>query len=98
MLLSSILQILNQNQPQSSTFERPAKSSATESFSVPKEASSGLKELEAEIASAAGLLRPISIEPGQAPVSLPGLNLEELMQIIAKIKEPNQSRVLDVFE
>jgi hypothetical protein len=99
MLLSSILQILSQYQPQSKTVEKMSQPSTREVFSIPaQDASSGLQQLEQEIASAAGLLRPISAEPGQAPVSLPGPNIEELKQLISKFKTQNKSRVLDVFE
>jgi hypothetical protein len=98
MLLSSILQILNQYDPQPHAVARMSAPPGGETFSIQVQAASGLQELEAQIAAAAGLLRPISVEPGQAPVALPGPNLEELMQIIAKLKEPKESRVLDVFE
>jgi hypothetical protein len=98
MLLSSILQILNQHQLQLSTVEKKSKSETKEPFVIPKESSSPLDALNNEIAAAAGLLRPISVEPGQSPVALPGPNLDELLHIIEKFKEPIQSRVLDVFE
>jgi hypothetical protein len=103
MLLSSVLQILNQYQPQSAaavekTSKTPARSPAIETFSVEQEASPGLETLKIEIAAAAGLLRPLSPDPDMSPVALPGPSLEELMQIIEKLKAPDQSRVIDVFE
>jgi hypothetical protein len=97
MLLSSILQILNQYLPQPAATERTPKAPAPKSFSAEME-SSGLKELKSEIATAAGLLRPLSPDPNVTPVRLPGPNLEELTQIIAKLKEENQPHVVDVFE
>jgi hypothetical protein len=73
------------------------KASAPQAYFTELEAS-GLKELESEIANAAGLLRPLSPDPGVTPVRLPGPNLEELKQIITKLKEANRSHVVDVFE
>lgn len=97
MLLSSILQILNQYRPQPAATENALKAPAPQSFFAEMEAS-GLKELQSEIAIAAGLLRPLSPDPNLTPVRLPGPNLEELTQIIAKLKETNRSHVVDVFE
>jgi hypothetical protein len=97
MLLSSILQILNQNQPQPAATEKTLINPAPQSFFADLEAS-GLKELQSEIATAAGLLRPLSPDPNVTPVRLPGPNLEELVQIITKLKEKNQAHVVDVFE
>jgi hypothetical protein len=112
MLQASILQILNQYQPQPAASERISKAPASEApanetFSdeqveqvkqVEQELSPSLEELQIEIATAAGLLRPISTEPGQTPVSLPGPTIEELMQIVAKFKAPEETRIIDVFE
>jgi hypothetical protein len=103
MLLSSVLQILNQYQPQPAatvekTLKTPTITPATETISIEQEASPGLDTLQIEIAAAAGLLRPLSPDPGMSPVALPGPSLEELMQIIDKLKAPDQSRVVDVFE
>jgi hypothetical protein len=98
MLLSSILQILNQNRPQPAAVgSAPKAPPVQKSFSAELE-SSGLKELKSEIATAAGLLRPLCSDPKVTPVRLPGPNLEELTQIIAKLKEENQTHIVDVFE
>jgi hypothetical protein len=96
MLLSSILQILNQYQTQPSSFQNTVKPASAATFSIAQD-NSGLQQIRNEIASAAGLLRPLSPEHID-PVTLTGPSLEELMQTIAKLKEPNKSRVVDVFE
>ncbi len=95
MLLSSILQILNQYQPQPVASQKTVQPSA-ETFSAALE-NSGLQKIRMEIAAAAGLLRPLSPEHIE-PVTLTGPSLEKLMQTIAKLKESGQSRVVDVFE
>jgi hypothetical protein len=95
MLLPSILQILNQSQSQPAAIQKTVQPSA-ETFSAAMEAS-GLQQIRQEIAAAAGLLRPLSPEHIE-PVTLTGPNLEELMQTIAKLKEPYKTRVVDVFE
>jgi hypothetical protein len=97
MLLSSILQILNQYQSQPAATEKTLIDPASEAFLAELEVS-GLKELQSEIATAAGLLRPLSPDPAVTPVRLPGPNLEELVQIITKLKEKNPTHVVDVFE
>ncbi len=106
MLLSSILQILNQyQQPQTAVkltaaagkaVEKTSNSPSPAIFSVEQE--NPVEKIESEIAAAAGLLRPLSVDPNVTQVALPGLNLEELMQIVAKLKEPYKSHMLDVFE
>jgi hypothetical protein len=96
MLLSSILQILNQYQTQAPAYQKAAEPPSQATFSAALEAS-GLQKIQLEIAAASGLLRPLSPEHID-PVTLTGPSLDELMQMIAKLKEPNQSRVVDVFE
>jgi hypothetical protein len=100
MLLSSILQILNQYQPQTAAMEKTSKAQdpPIKSFSVEQEASPGLETLKVEVAAAAGLLRPLSPDPGVSPVTLPGPSFEELIQMIEKIKATEDPRVIDVFE
>ena len=96
MLLSSILEILNQYRPEPPAYQRAAKPPPAATSSA-AEQTSGLQKIRLEIAAEAGLLRPLSPERIE-PVNLTGPNLEELMQTIAKLKEPNKSRVVDVFE
>jgi hypothetical protein len=96
MLLSSILQILTQYQPQPQAYQKAVAPPSPATFSAALEAS-GLQKIRLEIAAASGLLRPLSPEHIE-PVTLAGPSLEELMQTIAKLREPNQSRVVDVFE
>jgi hypothetical protein len=91
MLLSSILQILAQCPAQPGAEEMAASPPAGVVFSP------GLNQIEVEIA-AAGSLRPLSADPHLPPVMTPGSNLEELIQTIHKLKEPDQSRFVDVFE
>ena len=96
MLLSSILQILNAYQPQMQVHQKAAVPPSSSTASAAEE-TSGLRKISLEIAAAAGLLRPLSPEH-LTPVTLAGPSLEELIQTIAKLKEPNQSRYIDVFE
>jgi hypothetical protein len=106
MLLASILQILNEYKAQPAVKPAAAVEKTdpkTFTFSETEKTSKelekpGLQQLESEIAAAAGLLRPLSIDPDLAPIKLPGPNLEELMQIIEKLKEPYKTRVVDRFE
>jgi hypothetical protein len=95
MLLPSILQILNENQTQP-VHKKTVNPVSPAPFSIAQE-NSALREIRQEIATAAGLLRPLSPEHIE-PVTLRGPSLEELMQTIAKLKESKPSRVVDVFE
>jgi hypothetical protein len=96
MLMSSILQILSQYQTQQPVFQKAVTPASPATFAAALE-SSGLQQIQLEIAAAAGLLRPLSPEHID-PVTLAGPNLEELMQTIAKLKEPITPRQIDVFE
>jgi hypothetical protein len=106
MLLASILQILNEYKsqpavkPAAAVAKTVLKSSASSDFEkFAKELENpGLEQIESEIAAAAGLLRPLSVDPNVTPVNLPGPNLEELMQMVKKLKEPYKKSVVDMFE
>jgi hypothetical protein len=97
MLLSSILQILNQNQAQPKVVER---ASHTEKFVLdlapPKEEIAGGRKNEIEVMTAAGLGGPQTPHP--AGTLLAGLSLEELIRAVTKFEKPEPTRVVDVFE
>ncbi len=103
MLISSMLQILNQYQPQPAAADEASAAPIEtpvnpEIYSVQQEEAHALAKLQLDIAAAAGLLRPLSPDPDMSPISLPGPSLEELMQIIDNLKAVEESRVVDVFE
>jgi hypothetical protein len=109
MLISSILQILDQQsfQPKATkkAFEMAAENAAAQ-FRIPNQAattevaeeSSGLHKIELEIAAAAGLLRPLSLEHPLPAAAHPGPSAEELIRAITKFERPHRSRFVDVFE
>ncbi len=97
MLLSSILQILNQHQAQPKVVE---KTSSTEKFELNlpplKNEAANIKRIEVEVMAAAGPPRPLM--PNPAGTLLAGLSLEELIRAVTKFEQPERSRVVDVFE
>jgi uncharacterized membrane protein len=99
MLLSSILQILGQFHDQ--VQPKVAEKANVEKFEIEPapaaEEASGLQNIEREIASAAGPLKP-PLEPSSAEKPLAGQNLEELIRAVTKFEKPEESRVVDVFE
>jgi hypothetical protein len=93
MLLPSILRILDQKDPQWTVAE-PKKQ-------VPSplpEGASGLQTIELEIAAAAELVKPsaVTAQPSAARSTSPFM--EELLRAITKLEQPEESRVVDVFE
>jgi hypothetical protein len=93
MLLSSILRILVQNQPQLS----PSETSKHPKIPPKTDEASSLQKIENEIAAAAELLKPSGVE-AQTGNPQPGPFLEELRRAITKFEKSDQSRVVDVFE
>jgi hypothetical protein len=96
MLLSSILQILNERQLQ----PKAAVKSEIEKFemeAIPTvEKTPGLQKIEIEIAATTGFARPLM--PYPTGTLLAGLSLEELIKAVTKFEKAEQSRVVDVFE
>lgn len=65
---------------------------------VPKEEEvTGLRRLEQEIATAAGLVRPLDAMVMPA-VEQPGPVLEELLREIENLRSPDTERIIDRFE
>ncbi len=97
MLLSSILQILNQHQAQPKIVD---KTSNTEKFelnlSPPKKEAANARKIEVEVMATAGVPGPLM--PNPAGTLLAGLSLEELIRAVTKFEQPERSRVVDVFE
>jgi hypothetical protein len=92
MLLPSILRILDQNNPQWNVAE-------TKPQIPPRqpEGSSGLQKIELEIAAAAELVKDPAVTTQPATRSH-GPFVEELLRAITKLEQPEESRVVDVFE
>jgi hypothetical protein len=97
MLLSSILQILNQNQAQPKVVER---ANNTEKFEIdlspPKKETAGGKNTEIEVMTGSGPGKPLVPQP--TGTILAGLSLEELIRAVTKFEKPEPTRVVDVFE
>jgi hypothetical protein len=98
MLLSSILQMLDQYPPQSKAAETARLKTPQKEEALSLENTSGLKKIELEIAAAAGLLRPLSVMPDPTMPPPAGPSLEELIRAISKFDKSDESRVVDVFE
>jgi hypothetical protein len=97
MLLSSILQILDQNQVQPRVVEKPKPGFEAE-LSAAVKGMAGLEENSPELAGTVEFVNPANFEC-QSPEKLKAAsNLEELLKIITKFEKSNQSRVVDVFE
>jgi hypothetical protein len=58
----------------------------------------GMKRIELEIAAAAGLLRPISVETQQESKQPSTKGLVELIRTVEELKNPGKSHQLDLFE
>ena len=98
MLLSSILQMLDQYPAQLKVAEaaRPIFPQGEETPNP--ENVSGLKKIELEIAAAAGLLRPLSVMPDPVMPPPAGPSLEELIRAVSKFEKSDETRVVDMFE
>jgi len=97
MLLSSILQILDQYRTQPKVVEKTHVEKFELKMDSSAEAGSGLQKIEDEIAVAAGLLKPpMSPPPAQTPSA--GQNLDELIRALTKFEKSERSKVVDVFE
>jgi hypothetical protein len=92
MLLPSILRILDQNDPQWNVAEPKPRIHAHQ-----PEGSSGLQKIEVEIAAAADLLKAPDATAQPATRST-GPFMEELLRAITKFEQPEEPRVVDVFE
>jgi hypothetical protein len=98
MLLSSILQMLEQYPAQPKVAEQKKTETAEFKVDQPSENKSGLKKLELEIAAAAGLLSPLSVVPDIKMPPPVNPSLEELIRAVSKFEEAEEIRVVDVFE
>ena len=111
MLLSTILQILNQHTAQPKIVE---KTENTEKFvlnldspgkappgaktvsSSGEKAPAGVRKTEIDVLAATGPASPFIHQPQGS--LLAGLGLEELIRAVTKFEKPEPSRVVDVFE
>ncbi len=66
--------------------------------SRPPEGTSGLQKIEVEIAAAAELVKPSEGAAQPAPGRVTSPFMEELLRAITKFEQPEESRVVDVFE
>ena len=97
MLLSSVLQILDQNQIQPKVIEKPKPGFDAE-FSAAVEQVAGLQVGSPRTTGAAEFSNPEKVERPSPEKLKAASNLEELLKIITKFEKSNQSRVVDVFE
>jgi hypothetical protein len=110
MLLSSILNILDQSQtssrpieykriraPERTTEAEVVVSSSTLQNIQVEQSTGTLKQIENEIAVAAGLARPLNMMPAPpAPTSVPFF--DELLRAIETLQSSDKPRVVDFFE
>ena len=95
MLVSSIIQILDQSQMNAGAVE-PLRMKSSEAAGV--ESKSSLEGMEIEIAAEAGLARPfgaMNLPATRQPVSP---FFEELLRAIKTFQEPDALKVLDIFK
>jgi hypothetical protein len=94
MLLSSILSILDKHdlQPQSVTAPDVSEPFRIESCQYAEKMQEPRK-VQTEIATAAGMLRPLIPSPG-----VPSTNIGELIRAVAKFEQKENERMIDVFE
>jgi hypothetical protein len=100
MLLSSIIQILDQSQTNAEAVEplRMKSSEATGIDSAGVESKSCVEGMEIEIAAEAGLTKPF--DAMNLPATRPPVSpfFEELLRAIKTFQEPDPSKVLDIFK
>jgi hypothetical protein len=97
MLMPSILRLLDQSQNQPKMAEKPMAGFSAE-LAAASERISGLKKIELEIAAAAELVKTPDTGPRLPERPLTGSNFEDLIRSITKLKQSNESRVVDFFE
>jgi hypothetical protein len=96
MLLSSILQILNQNQAQPKVVEKAQNMEKFELDLGPlKKETANAKKTEIGATATTGPAGPLAQPTGTI---LAGLSLEELIRAVTKFENPEPTRVVDVFE
>jgi hypothetical protein len=98
MLLSSVLQILanSQKQTQPKPVEEVTAGFHEEMLAAAREAAG--RSIEEAVQSAQGSASPLPSEDQPQSIPPAGPSLEGLIQMVTKLQEEDQSRVVDVFE